>query len=258
MVLPKRLLRTSITALATVTLFTAFLGAEEENQKLSDTSLRVPGIFNSVLPGTEEKNKFKLLLHPHMGDLTKRDYIRTDLGFSYGLTKRWDVVTKTRFYFGHGLKDASFGSDLGMADYEIETKYRLGEFLLPGWDAAIALGYGSPIGNPEPDVTDGLVHRRSTLTFARPLEMNPNIRVFWGLTTDIVSQTDIIGRVDDNDLRDSNQKFSGGFVFARGTTNYTFEATYATTRIWGSTSDDVYSIRPGIVFQIPPPLHFQL
>jgi hypothetical protein len=228
------------------------VSAQESEEKISDTALRVPGIFNSVLPGTEEKNKLKFILHPHLGDISKRDYIRTDLGLSYGLTKRWDVMTKTRFYFGHGLKNASFGSDLGLADYEIETKYRIGEFLLPDWESAISLAYASPIGTPEPAVTDGLVHRALTLSYARPLELHPNVRIFWGLTTDIIGQTDVIGRLDDKDLRDSNQKFSGGFVYTQGTTNYTFEAGYSTTRIWGSTREDVYSIRPGIVFRVPP------
>lgn len=227
------------------------LHAEEKAKKLSDNSLRVPGIFNSVLPGTEEKNSLKFKVHPHFGDLSKRDHIRTDLGLSYGLTERWDVIGKTRFYFGHGLKDVGLFQDPGLADYVLESKYRLGAFILPGWDSAINFSYAAPLGNPAPKVTDGLIHRATTLSFARSLKNHPGVRAFWGLTTDIISETDVVGRLEKNELRDSFQSFSGGFIVERGRTHYTFEAAYATTRFWGAGGREVYSVRPGIVWQVP-------
>ncbi|MCZ6674422.1 MAG: hypothetical protein O7C75_15950, partial [Verrucomicrobia bacterium] len=87
--------------------------------------------------------------------------------------------------------------------------------------------------------------------FARRLESRPNVRVFWGLTTDIVGQTDVIGRIEKNDLRDSSQRISGGFLIEKDAMHYTLETSYATTSIWGNTGRDVFSVRPGFVWQVP-------
>ena len=138
-------------------------------------------------------------------DFNKRDHIRTDLGFPYGLSERMELVAKTRFYFGHGLKKVSLFNDPGFADYVVEAKYNLGHFLLPNWDSAVNLSYAAPIGTPAPNVTDGLIHCGMTMSFARPLESKPNVRVFWSLITDIVTDTGKPGRIDKNDLRDSSQ-----------------------------------------------------
>ena len=229
----------------------AFAADERQGSKISDDSLRVRGVFDSILPGTEEKNSFKLILHPHAGDFEKRHHIRNDLGFSYGITKNWDISAMTRLYFGHGLKDVALFDELGLADYEIETKYNLGNSLFREWDSAIDLSYSEPIGTPAAGVTDGLIHHKGTLSFARPLESRPELRVFWGLTTDIISQTDVVGRVEKNQLRDSWQRVSGGVVIDQGTFHYTFESAYATTRVWGSSDEDLYSVRPGILWHLP-------
>jgi hypothetical protein len=232
-------------------IFQSLVSAEEAGEKMSDSSLRVKGIFNSILPGTEKKNSLKFKVHPHFGDLSKRDHIRTDLGFSYGLSEKMEIVAKTRFYFGHGLKDISLFDEPGLADYVVETKYHLGHFLLPNWDSAVNLSYAAPIGSPAPNVTDGLIHRGLTLSFARPLETKPNVRVFWSLITDLVSETGKPGRIEKNDLRDSSQGISGGFVVDKGNVHYTMEAGYATTSIWGKGGKDLVSIRPGILWQVP-------
>ncbi|MDA0346842.1 MAG: hypothetical protein O3C43_04825 [Verrucomicrobia bacterium] len=243
----------TLTGVLFSTLLVQFAVATNERQgsKISDDSLRVRGVFDSILPGTEEKNSFKLILHPHVGDFEKRHHIRNDLGFSYGITRNWDISAMTRLYFGHGLKDVAPFDELGLADYEIETKYNLTNSLFRGWDSAIDLSYSAPIGNPASGVTDGLIHREGTLSFAKPLESRPELRLFWGLTTDIISQTDIIGRIEKNQLRDSWQRLSGGVVIDQGTFHYTFESAYATTRVWGSSDEDLYSVRPGILWHVP-------
>src|SRR5262245_48640235 len=59
----------------------ASAASESKNTKpATDDDLRIQGIFNSALPGTEKKNSLRLILHPHLGDLTNSDYLRTDLG----------------------------------------------------------------------------------------------------------------------------------------------------------------------------------
>ncbi len=80
----------------------------EEKSKASDDDLRIRGIFNSALPKTEKKNSLRFIIHPHLGDVTKRDHLRTALGFRYGLTKAWEAMAEADAYFTHGLNRVVF------------------------------------------------------------------------------------------------------------------------------------------------------
>ena len=87
----------------------------EEKTRPSDDDLRIRGVFDSVLPRTEMKNSLRFIVHPHLGDLTKRDHIRTALGLRYGLTKDWEASAEVDSYFTHGLRHGSFFDDSGFS-----------------------------------------------------------------------------------------------------------------------------------------------
>lgn len=72
--------------------------ADEPVTKPTDDDLRIRGVFDSALPRTEKKRLLRLIVHPHLGDLTKRDHIRTALGFRYGITSRWEASIETDAY----------------------------------------------------------------------------------------------------------------------------------------------------------------
>ena len=71
--------------------------------KISDDELRIRGVFDTALPGVEKKNRLKLIIHPHFGDLHRRDYLRVPLGVRYGLTQNWEITGEVEAYFAHGL-----------------------------------------------------------------------------------------------------------------------------------------------------------
>lgn len=222
----------------------------------SDDDLRIRGVFESALPGTEKKNSLRLIVHPHVGDVTKREHLRTALGFRYGVTNRWEVTADTITYFSHGLKNESFFEKEGVGGIHLGTKYRLGDPLRTGWDTSVGLDWSKPIGSPPPDVTDGLQHIAPYITFSRPLARRPDIRVFWGLGFDDISRTNIVGRPEKNDLGYDNIGGNVGLVWTRGTTAYTLETTYATTSLTCDKDRYVVGIRPGIVWTIPPKYTF--
>jgi hypothetical protein len=222
----------------------------------SDDDLRIRGVFESALPGTEKKNSLRLIVHPHVGDVTKREHLRTALGFRYGVTSRWEVTADTITYFSHGLKNESFFEKEGVGGIHLGTKYRLGDPLRTGWDTSVGLDWSKPIGSPPPDVTDGLQHIAPYITFSRPLASRPDIRVFWGLGFDDISRTNIVGQPEKNDLGYDNIGGNVGLVWTRGTTAYTLETTYATTSLTSDKDRYVVGIRPGIVWTIPPKYTF--
>ena len=108
-------------------------------EKPSDDDLRVRGIFNSVLPRTEKKNSLRLIVHPHLGDLTKRDNLRTALGFRYGITTRWEATAEADAYFSHGLKGKSFFEESGFSTLHLGTKYQLGKIFRLGWETSVGV-----------------------------------------------------------------------------------------------------------------------
>ncbi|MBX3749237.1 MAG: hypothetical protein KF897_04030 [Opitutaceae bacterium] len=219
--------------------------------KISDDELRIRGVFDTALPGVEKKNRLKLIIHPHFGDLHRKDYLRAPLGLRYGLTERWEVTGEVETYFAHGLGEVPFLHKEGISNYHFNTKYNLGRNLWRGWDTGVGFDYITPAGTPPEEISDGLEHRAYFVTFSRHLESRPDIRVFWGLNYDTVSETGLPVMLDDNELGDDNVSVNAGIVWQRPKLTYTFETTLATTRVVGDLERDVVTIRPGIVWPIP-------
>lgn len=230
--------------------------AKSGEGKVSDDELRIQGVFNSALPGVEKKNRLKLIVHPHFGDFHRKDYVRTPVGLRYGLTESWEITGEVETYFSHGFGHEDFFERRGLASYHFGTKYRIGTDFWPGWDTGVGLDYITPNGNPPADVTDGLRHFSYFVTFSRYLEKRKDIRIFWGVSTDNISNTGLPVTLDDNELGDDSISLNGGIVWTRGKVVYTFETTYATTRITGDNERDVITFRPGIVWPLPRKLTF--
>ncbi len=229
---------------------------EPKREKATDDDLRIRGIFNSALPGTEKKSSLRLIVHPHLGDLTNRDSIRTALGLRYGLTSRWEATAETDSYFTHGMKKGGFFEDSGLASIHLGTKYRIGDPLHLGVDTSVGIDWSRPLGTPPPDVTDGLKHLAPFFTMSRQLQSRPGWRVFWGFGYDDVTHTDVVGQLDKNDLRDDSIGLSGGVLWERGPTTYTLETTYHTTRFTSDSNRYVVGVRPGVVWTLPPKYTF--
>ena len=112
----------------------------------TDDELRIRGIFNSALPGTEQKHSLRLILHPHFGDVHQRDHLRIPFGLRYGVTERLEVMGETEAYVAHGLGHETAFSDAGFSALHFGTKYQLGKLPRTDWDTAIGLDYTRPMG----------------------------------------------------------------------------------------------------------------
>jgi hypothetical protein len=120
----------------------------------------------------------------------------------------------------------------------------------------VGAGYAFPVSRPPPDVTDGLKHLTSFAIFAHPLPRHPGTRIFFGLASDMVTQTSIPAERTKNALRHDNQTVKVGAVWERGAFNYTLETSYSTTCLTGHTNEDLVQIRPVVVWELPKKLTF--
>jgi hypothetical protein len=227
--------------------------AEEKTEpnQATDDDLRIRGVFDSALPRTEKKNSLRLIVHPHLGDLWDEDYLRTAVGFRYGLTRWWEATAEVDTYFAHGLGGRAFFADEGLSSVHVGTKYQLGDPLRIGWETAVGVDWSRPISSPPPEVTDGLRHFAPYVAFSRQLEMHPAWRVFFGAIYEDVAPTGTVGILAKNQLDRDNVGVSGGFLYVRGNLTYTFEAAYNTEHPTEDVGRDVVTLRPGFVWVVP-------
>lgn len=218
----------------------------------TDDELRIHGVFDSALPGTERKNSLRLIFHPHFGDLTQRDHLRVPFGLRYGLTEALEVTAEAEGFLSHGFGDVAAFRHVGLSALHFGTKYRLGKFWLTDWDTAVGLDYTQPVGTPPTEITDGLKHIAPYVSFSRRLERAPDWRVFWSLGLDEVRLTRLPMSLRKNELGADAGTISGGFLRERGAMTYTLEAAWTSSRISGRFDHDVFTLRPGLVWVVPP------
>lgn len=229
----------------------SLFAADASRPAFSNSNLNLRGVFESELPAIERKNRLKIILHPHFGDVLKYDHFRTAVGLRFSTSSRFELSAETNAFFAHGLGDAALFSEAGLADIRIAGKYRIGETLLRDWDTAVGFSHRFPLYGTPAQLTDGFRHVAPYVTFARPLAGRDDMAVFWGLGADWLTPTSVRGRHEKNDLTDDSTSLFGGVVVDRGAVHYTFETRYSTTRILGRRDDDVVMVRPGFVWEIP-------
>jgi len=176
----------------------------------------IRGVFEGVLPGTEEKNHLSLLVHPYFGDFHRKSYLRAPVGLRYGLTDRWDVSAELEGYVSHGFDEVKVGEEWGISAVQVTTKYRPGWTLVPGWQMAGRLRYTHPLDHPPEELTDGFKHIMPAVTFTREIERWPGAEVFWGTGMDLGRRSHIGGALEQNEFGDDANTLTGGMVWQRG------------------------------------------
>ena len=220
-------------------------------QALGDDELILDEVFHSHLPGTLQKYGFRLSVNPHLGDWQKKDHMRLTTNLRYGLTENCEIGATSNLYFSHGHRAVRAFENYGAASLKLGAKYNLGQRLFAGWETGVGLDYEFPTGRPPAELTDGLRHLRSYVTFSHRLESHPDLRIFVGLRGDNVAHTSVPGTFGKNSFQESSTGITGGWVIDHANWHYTFEASCDTTRLIGNSEEDIFTIRPGVLWEIP-------
>lgn len=219
--------------------------------QLGDDEYLIDEVFQSHLPGTLEKYHLRLSVNPHLGDWMGKDYMRVTTTLRYGLTEHCELSAGGNLYFSHGNGDVDAFKEYGAASLKLGVKYNLGQPLFANWETAIGADYEFPLGHPSPQLTDGLRHFRPYVTFSHRLQTHPDLRIFVGFRFDYVTVTDLPGEFGKNSFHESSNGITGGWVLDRNRLHYTFEASYDTNRLIGHGSEDIFTLRPGLLWEIP-------
>ena len=226
--------------------------------KLGDDELFTAEVFQSHLPTTLEKYGLRLSVNPHLGDWDGKDHMRVTTTLRYGLTQNCEISAGSNLFFSHGNGNIRAFHDNGAADLDFGVKLNLGQPLLAGWDTAVGVDYAFPTGHPAPELTDGLRHIRPYATFSHRLATRPEWRIFIGIRHDQISKTSLPGQFGRNSFQETSSGVTGGFVRDHGNLHYTFEAAYDGLGWFGHGGDGVYSVRPGVLWEIPQRRHPEL
>lgn len=210
---------------------------------------KVRGLFDFDLPDIDPPGTVKLTLHPHLGDLIRRDYLRLEAGLRWAVNDQFEFSPAATVYFTHGLKGSDGG--YGIGELRLGTKYVLRNWPDPDMETSVFLNIETPVGHPPVDLTDGLNHFAPGFLVQHHSSRNSRLTTFAGAGVDLVSQSNVIGTPVRNVPLDDSLNFTAGAVYDLGQIKWTISATYATTAGLGDLTEHYFYLRPNLLWSVP-------
>lgn len=210
---------------------------------------RIRGLFDFDLPTIDAPGTVKLTLHPHFGDLLRRDYMRVETGFRWAINDRLELSPEADVYFTHGLRGDDGG--YGIGELRLGSKYILRGWPEADFETSLFVNVDVPVGSPPVDMTDGLNHFAPGFLAQHRASNNPRLTTFAGAGFDLVSESDIIGTPVINQPRDHSVNLTAGAVYDYGRIKWTLSATYATTAVIGDATEHFFHLRPSVLWYVP-------
>jgi hypothetical protein len=210
----------------------------------------IRGLFDFDLPSIDPPGTIKLVLHPHLGDLVRRDYMRMDTGIRWALNDHFEIRPEASVYFTHGFGGSS-ADGYGVGELRLGGKY-----IIRGWpnndmETSVTLNVERPVGHPPVDLTDGLNHFAPGFLVQHRSSRFPKVTTFAGAGVDLVSASRVIGTPVRNQPLDDSMNFTSGVIYDLGQVKWTLTATYATTALLGDTTEHFYYLRPNVLWYVP-------
>jgi hypothetical protein len=210
---------------------------------------RLGGLFNLELPRLDPPGTYKLIFHPHFGDLFHRNYIRTDVGLSWTLNDHFGIDAEVDTFATHGLRSGNSG--YGMGRLRGGIKYVFKQWPKPEFQTSIGLAGAHPVDHPPADMTDGLSHYTPTFAIQYRPPAHPRWTTFASTSIDFVGTTNVKGYTALNTPRDDSLSFTTGAIYDMGQLKWTLQGTYTTTALIGDRTQNFYSVVPSVLWYMP-------
>lgn len=210
---------------------------------------RIGGLFDFDLPELDPPGTVKLILHPHLSDFIRRDYLRTEVGFRWALNRNFELSAEASTYLTHGLGGGSAG--YGIGELRLGTKYIFTEWLHPTYEASVTFNASRPTGTPPLDMTDGFNHLEPGLTIQRHSRRYPRLTTFAEAGLDLLTRSSSPGTLRPNEPHDDSFSLTAGAVYDLGQFKFTLAGTYASTALLGDETAHFYYLRPSVLWFVP-------
>jgi hypothetical protein len=209
----------------------------------------IRGLFDFDLPTIDPPGTMKLILHPHFGDLVRKDYMRVEGGVRWAINDHFEIRPEGTIYFTHGLGGGDDG--YGIGEVRLSSKY-----ILRGWpnndmETSLTLNVEVPVGAPPVELTDGFNHFAPGFLVQHHASRNPKLTTFAGAGLDLLTDSSIAGTPGRNQPLDDSMNFTAGAIYDLGQVKWTLSATYATTALLGDSTEHFYYLRPSLLWYVP-------
>lgn len=207
------------------------------------------GLFDVDLPTVDPPGTVKLILHPHFGDLLRRDYFRVEAGFRWAFNPQFEFRAEATTYFTHGLGDS--GDGYGIGEVRLGTKYVFKEWLRPDYETSLVFNVELPTGSPPFDLTDGHNHYMPSFVIQHHVDRRPKLTTFGSIGLDLITPSSVAGAFQRNQPHDDSTALTAGIVYDLGQIKWTLAGTYATTAVIGDTTEHFFYLRPSLLWYVP-------
>lgn len=218
---------------------------------------RVRGVFDVILPDTQERRTWRLTFQPHFRDVISADYVRLPVGLIYGFNRRTEGEIEVDGYLANPFQSDTGvpRSDAGIANVRTNFKYRWTPTLDPAVSAASGIEWVRPIPSSPEALNQGVNRYSVYSTFARPSPNIPNLDGFVNLSYDFITGSSALGHIPEDEPQDDFVKTATGVLYRRG------PATWGLAVSWAHTVDgmarDFVTLTPSVIYDVPPKFAFK-
>ena len=210
---------------------------------------RVQGLFDFDLPELDPPGTFKLTVHPHLGDLLHRDYLRVTGGLQWALNDRFELRTEADFFGNHGLRHGTSG--YGAGQLHSGAKYVFPKGTHPDFETSVGLNVDTPVGRPPFDFTDGHNHYSPYIVLQHHTNFDRHLTTFGGVSLDFLTLSSVPGAFGRNAPHDDSASLNIGGIYDLGAVKWTLTGTYTTTALSHGSHENFFTLRPSLLWFVP-------
>jgi hypothetical protein len=210
------------------------------------TTGRARGIFDYILPETQERRTWRFSLHPRVGDLINRDHVRLPMTLTYGFSEHTEGEFGLDPYFPNPFQD---GNGSGSANVRAGFKHQWEPSIDKKVRAATGVRMVHPLSSAPFEFNDGVNRYSIFQTFSRPSPWNPNVEGFVNASYDVLTPSTAEGDIDEDDPQDDFYRVGVGGQLRRKGVVYGLALAFAHTTDGVSTS--YTSLIPSVLFDVP-------
>ncbi|MBE2214074.1 MAG: hypothetical protein IAE82_09405 [Opitutaceae bacterium] len=213
----------------------------------SDAQVR--GIFDVVLPDTQERGTWKLSVQPRVFDLIDDEYVRVPMGVTYGFNRRTEGEFEIDGYFGNPTEKPEESNGVGIANYRLSFKRKWKPTQGSQINAATNVQFVWPDPSSPAQLNHGVNRTKLLTAFSRKVGQNKQNEGILNLSYDFLTPSSADGWIPEDRPQDDYFRIAPGVLHHRG------RFTYGLAAGWEHTVDgeaaNYFTVTPSVIYEIP-------
>jgi hypothetical protein len=233
-----------------VALAVAFVGFPAFAEEEAESEQLIQEVFDTELVYPQEQGEVQLTTAPSWSTGHGERY-QLPLVVEYGLTDAWQVEAEWIAYQNFEARGES--STAGIGDVELGTKYSFMNLGETGAHAALGFELAIPTGDPDRELSEGMMEYEPSLMLAYDLPKAGGSQVFSQFGLGFVDRVKH-GREEageDEEAAAHELSLKGGFFIPIGALRVTTEVSWTNNQWNNGGEEDLLYLTPGVVIDLP-------